>query len=94
MEAAPSGSCLQPELVETLAADVLHQPGQPWPPVLWRPVHAAVLRGSLVQPVLAGAGVAAVEAPGGVVWAEDVVASLGPARFIRSEAAWVPCPPA
>ena len=91
-----AGPCARAQLVEAPLLDPLHQPGQPWPELTWRPAQLARLRthdGS-EAPVALGAGVALVEAPGWV-WADDLPLP-GPAawHYVRSPRSWLPCPDA
>ncbi|HEV8359376.1 MAG TPA: hypothetical protein VGR28_02865 [Candidatus Thermoplasmatota archaeon] len=61
------GPCVQAVLVTAPLLDPLHETGQPWPELTWRPAQLARLRSSEgASPAPAGIGVAAL---GGVGWA-------------------------
>ena len=80
---AGSGPCVQAAFVETPAVDVVHQPGQPWPQVLWKPAPEARLAGSVQGPVIAGAGIGG--GSPGPFWAEEQPLPVSPlVHYIRS----------
>jgi hypothetical protein len=84
-----AGPCARAELVEAPVLDPRHDPGAAWPQVTWGPAPTARLAGSLVEPVVAGAGLAA-SGQAAWVWAEPQ--RLPVVEHVRSERAWLPCP--
>jgi len=89
----PDGSCARAERVETLAADVAHEPGQPWPPVVWEPAPLSRLEGAAAQPVVGGATVARAPQPGLLWAAEEALPGGVPYHPIRSERSLIDCTP-
>ncbi|MCA1814096.1 MAG: hypothetical protein LC624_09125 [Halobacteriales archaeon] len=85
------GPCAQAVEVQTLALDVNHEAGQPWPPVAWTPAALAALRGSTSPWAVAGAGLAVVEGSGDV-WAEEPALPLAATHLTRSERIAMACP--
>lgn len=84
--AAAPEPCADAVLVETPAIDVVHQPGQPWPQVLWKPVPLARLAGAVQGPVVAGVG--AGFGFQGDFWAEEQPLPVAPlVHYIRSQRA-------
>lgn len=90
---AGPGPCAQPFEIETLVLDSLHQAGQPWPQLTWRPAELVRLNGASLVPAPTGVAVAfASEA--GWEWAEAEPMPVGLLFHpIRSERVWVACPP-
>lgn len=76
-------TCLQAAAVEVPLFDVVHQPGQPWPSVQWKPAPQGRLAGAVQGPVLTGIGVGSGET--GPYWAEEQPLPLTPlVHYIRS----------
>lgn len=91
LASAPGPPCWHALRVETLALDVQHQPGQPWPPVAWRPAPLARVAGSASGPVAAGLGLAASQGAG-EAWAEEQPLPVAPlVHYIRSPRVALPC---
>lgn len=85
--------CAQPVLAETLLLDPLHQAGQAWPQLTWRPAPLSRLDGPAgnEQPTPAGVGAALALTPGWV-WGEEMPLPVGLLHhYIRSARLWLDC---
>jgi hypothetical protein len=89
--AAPGPPCLHVAQVESLAVEVVHNPGQPWPPALWRPVPLARLAGAVPGIVVGGVGTGFAQAEG-PYWADEQALPLTPlVHYVRSPRAIADC---
>lgn len=87
----PGAPCAHALFAETLLADPVHNPGQPWPPLVWRPVQAARVAGAAQGQVAAGIGVGFGGA--GQAWVEEQPLPLTPlVHYIRSPRLALACP--
>lgn len=91
--AVQTGStCSRAFLTESPAFDPAHNPGQPWPSLLWRPAQLARLRGASESPAPAGAALATA-GESGWLWAEEhPLPYYLLYTYVRSNRAWLACP--